>query len=280
MLGSDPLSEPSGWRAQLALEFARRGEQTILTKRRHSGPLVVQKPFYPEGAPCHCYLLHPPGGVVGGDELAIDIHVADQAHALVTTPAAGKFYRSNGRLAKLEQKLSVADDALLEWLPQETIFFDGCHVHASTRIELDSAAKLVAGEIACLGRPASKERFTNGACTQRVQVWRDGKPVFLERAHYGGGSDILSAKWGLANHTVNGTMLVTPANRDMLEAVRNIERRSNSALFSASLLEDLMVCRFMGQQGEQARNCFTEVWKTIRPQLAQRPASVPRIWST
>jgi urease accessory protein len=241
---------------------------------------VVQKPFYPEGAPCHCYLLHPPGGVVGGDELEINVHVAKQAHALVTTPAAGKFYRSDGRLAKLEQKLTVADDALLEWLPQETIFFNGCKVHASTRIDLQAEARLVAWEIACLGRPASKDWFSTGECTQRIELWRDNQPVFLERGRYTGGGDVLAAKWGLANCTVSGTMLVTPADRNMLENARNIECQFESSLFSASLLDDVLVCRFLGNRGEHARKCFTYVWSAIRPQLANRPVSVPRIWST
>ena len=198
----------------------------------------------------------------------------------VPTPAAAKFYRSDGRLAKLEQKLTVADDALLEWLPQETIFFNGCEVHASTRIDLQAEARLVAWEIVCLGRPASEDWFSTGESTQRIELWRDNHPVFLERGRYTGGGDVLAAKWGLANCTVSGTMLVTPADRETLENARDIECQFESSLFSASLLDDVLVCRFLGNRGEHARKCFTDVWSAIRPQLANRPVSVPRIWLT
>ena len=85
---------PAGWVARLALRFEQRAGRTVLAHRSHEGPLAVQKPFYPEGDVCHVYLLHPPGGVVGGDRLTIEIEVASDAHAVITTPAAGKFYRS------------------------------------------------------------------------------------------------------------------------------------------------------------------------------------------
>ncbi len=114
-------AEPEGWRAELRLGFARSGERTVLAERRHVGPLQVQRPFYPEGGRfCHVYVLHPPGGVVGGDELRLDVDVAGHAHALVTTPAAGKFYRSRGPRALQLQILRVAPHASLEWFHWRT----------------------------------------------------------------------------------------------------------------------------------------------------------------
>ena len=105
---------PAGWEARLALRFEQRAGRTVLAHRSHEGPLAVQKPFYPEGDVCHVYLLHPPGGVVGGDRLAIEIEVASNAHAVITTPAAGKLYRSAGPASMQEQRLSVAPGAALE----------------------------------------------------------------------------------------------------------------------------------------------------------------------
>ncbi len=280
MPDSTPIQQHVGWQARLALDFAYRGGRTVLAARRHQGPLVVQKPFYPEGSPCHCYLLHPPGGIVGGDELTIDVDVGQKAHSLLTTPAAGKFYRSDGRQAKLKQRFKVADSAVLEWLPQETIFFSGCDARTSTRFDLQPTAALVAWEISCLGRPASRDLFDRGLCVQKMELWRNEKPLYLERGSYAGGSDALSAKWGLANFSVSGTMLVTPADQDTLECARAIGHRFESMQLSASLLGDVLVCRFLGHQGEHARHSFTDVWNAIRPSLVNRPASKPRIWAT
>src|SRR3954471_15398906 len=88
----------AGWEASLDLEFATQGTRTFLARRASVGPLVVQRPFYPEGDVCHVYVVHPPGGVVGGDRLDLNIRARSGAHALITTPAATKFYRSDGRV--------------------------------------------------------------------------------------------------------------------------------------------------------------------------------------
>ena len=150
-LGSDP------WQAELHLRFnadipphssekrAANGDaaqathgRTRLVERRHKGPLVVQRPFWPEGDPCHVYLVHPPGGVVGGDELRIDAQLDPGAHALITTPAATKFYRCEGRISSQAQELRAAG-ATLEWLPQENIFYRGADARTATRVHIDGA---------------------------------------------------------------------------------------------------------------------------------------------
>ncbi|HEY3488167.1 MAG TPA: urease accessory protein UreD, partial [Gammaproteobacteria bacterium] len=120
-----PEGRDQCWQARLELGFERRDGKTVVAHRRHNGPLTIQKPFYPERSEiCHVYLLHPPGGVAGGDALELEVAVSTGAHALITTPAAGKFYRCNDRTASLRQNLSVQAGSTLEWLPQETIVFE------------------------------------------------------------------------------------------------------------------------------------------------------------
>jgi urease accessory protein len=280
------LSSPNGWKANLSLGFEARDNRTVLARRRHTGPLVVQRPFYPEGDPCHVYLLHPPGGVVGGDQLSINVDVGASAHALITTPAAGKFYRSGGWRADLQQHLTVHQGGVLEWLPQETILFSGCQVNIATKVQLASGARFIGWEILCLGRPAAGEQFDTGSCRQCIEVERGGLPLFIERSQLSGGSEILTAPWGFAGYPVAGTLIATPCGTAELEAVRDATDYAHSSssdadgLFSATLLDDVLVCRYLGQHGELARNQFIKVWTALRPALLEKPVSLPRVWNT
>ena len=146
-----------GWQASLNLTFVDRGDKTVLKNRQQSGPLAVQRPLYPDGETCHTYLLHPPGGVVGGDTLNIEATIESGAHALITTPGATKFYRSNNKYAKQKQTLRVKKDARLEWMPQENIFFPNAHVRLDTEIRLEKGAQFWGWEMHCFGRPAQNE---------------------------------------------------------------------------------------------------------------------------
>ena len=84
--------------AELTLRYEKRDGRSVITQRRHYGPLLVQKPFYPEGdVVCHSIIVHPPGGIVAGDRLAIHVTLESGAHALITTPGATKWYRSEDR---------------------------------------------------------------------------------------------------------------------------------------------------------------------------------------
>jgi urease accessory protein len=137
------------WRAKLALDFEREPKRTVLSKRAAEGPLLVQKPLYPEGDEvCHAIVVHPPGGIAGGDEL--EIAVKAQGHALLTTPGAAKWYRSAGPWAK--QKLLFEVKGTLEWLPRETIVFDGALAELGCEVRLGELGRYLGWEIVCLGR--------------------------------------------------------------------------------------------------------------------------------
>jgi len=274
------ILQPSFWQASLALRFAPRAGRTAMVHRKHVGPLRVQSPFYPEGEVCHLYLLHPPGGVVGGDQLAIEVEVEGDAHALLTTPASGKFYRSNGLLALQQQNLMVKKGAILEWLPQDTILFSNSHVKMNTRVELEAGARFIGWEMVCLGRPASDELYKEGLCRQTLELWRDGEPLLIERARFDANQPFMQQAWGMQGYTVSATLVATNADVETLNAAREIELGIDDGLVSCTLIGDLLVCRLLAHQGETARLTFSRVWQKIRPQVIGREASVPRIWNT
>lgn len=274
------ISSSKNWLAHLSLKFSGREDKTFIAHRQHKGPLVIQKPFYPEGEVCHVYLLHPPGGVVGGDQLRLDVEVNTQGHALVTTPAAGKFYRSDGRTASLTQVLKVQAGSTLEWLPQETILFSACEVNMQTIVQLETGAAFIGWEILCLGRPASNERFDHGHARQHYEIWRDNKPLMLDRSQLTGGDELLSASWGMQGYTVSGSMMMVNADKTQLQYLRDHMPVIKQGLLSVSLVNDVLVCRALAHQAEHVRFAFIDVWKLLREQLLGRTACEPRIWST
>ena len=274
-------SVSSGWEAQLALHYARHGQRTVLERREHRGPLVVQKPLYPEGeAVCQTIVVHPPAGIAGGDRLALDIRVGERAHAQATTPGAAKWYRSSGAAASQKLMLSVASDAVLEWLPQESIFFDGALATLETEIALAGNAVLLAWDIACLGRRLSGERWNRGRLRQRLTLRRDGVRQWSERAIVDGGSELLRSGVGLNGRTVFGTFLASAPEipDDLLAACRVIGCDEGEA--AVTRLPGVLVARYLGDSPEVARRCFSALWALARDALAHRSAVPPRIWST
>jgi urease accessory protein len=272
-----------GWQAKLALRFEPHAGRTELVHREHVGPLRVQRPFYPEPAGiCHVYILHPPGGVVGGDGLELDIEVAIGAHAVLTTPAATKLYRSGGATATIQQTLHVARDANLEWLPQETIAFSAAQAELCTRIELDPGARYLGWEILCLGRPAAGESFDAGQIQQRIELVRDGALRYCERGSYRAGSALLRAPWGLHNQPVVGTLLC--AGRELTHHLPQLRAALGQleppAYAAISCMGELCVARYLGPSTEQARACFSRIWEQMRPLAFDHAAHAPRIWAT
>lgn len=270
------------WQAALELRYARRGERTALVARRQQGPLTLQKSLYPEGDHvCHNILLHPPGGIAGGDSLVIDARLDRGSHALITTPGAAKWYRSAGRWASQRVHLQIAAGALLEWLPQETIAFDGARADSSVDIQLEPGGRLFYWDIVCLGRPASHEQFASGEWRQRLSISHGDKPLFVEQARIEGGSCILASPVGMAGQPVMASIFVT---LDTLDANRIDRLRSIPVVASAqagvTVIDQLLVARYLGPSTEGARHYGQQVWEILRPDLAGQPAQPPRIWRT
>ena len=269
------LSEPlaASWKASLSLGFARQGARSVLIERAHDGPLVVQKPLYPEGADvCHAIVVHPPGGIAGGDELALNVRAAQGSHALLTTPGAGKWYRSAG--SRAQQSLRFELEGTLEWLPRETIVFDGAHASFECTVELRNDARYIGWEVLCLGRSGSGERFDKGEIQLEQRISRDGRLLWLERGRIEGGGRIMRSPAGVAGRSVCGTMVAAAPD------VANSYRKEAPACLAVTLLPGLLIARYLGDSSEEAMRAFAGLWSLLRPAIAGRGAVEPRIWRT
>ncbi|MCF6338068.1 MAG: urease accessory protein UreD [Gammaproteobacteria bacterium] len=278
-LATNPASA-MGWQARLELGFANINARTRLKHSHHIGPLRVQRAFYPEGNLAHMYILHPPGGVVGGDQLHITLDIAHQAQVLCTTPGSGKFYLSAGEWALLEQMLCVKPGASLEWFPHENILFAGARLRVRTRIELEDDAVFMGWDITCLGRPGSHERFEHGAFDSRLEFYHNQKLLLVENQRV---LDIqtLGAAAGLRGQPMQATLLAFPCHKSHLEQARNsLGKNGASPLTGATLIDGLLVVRVLGNNSETLKQQLIIIWQTLRPELLGRPAILPRIWAT
>lgn len=270
------------WPASLSLTIGKRKDKSIVKHSRHHGPLRIQRPFYPENDDtCHIYILHPPGGLVAGDHLTLDFELESGSNSVLTTPSAGRFYRTDswGHQQTQHTHLKLADNACCEWLPQETIFFNDTNALLNNRYDLTSNSRLITWEIVCLGRPFGEEPYVTGKLRQNIELNIDMTPIFIERNHYDAPSKLLSARWGLANHTVQGTLLAYGLKKDISEQLKTLNR-SQAPLVATTQMQELLVCRYLGDSAEEAKNIFTELWQQIRPELMQKPVEIPRIWNT
>jgi urease accessory protein len=199
------------------------------------------------------------------------------ARALVTTPGATKFYRSDGRPALQAQRLRVADGAVLEWLPQESICFPGAEARMTMLVELHGSARLAMWDILCLGRPVIDEPFDQGTLDNRLVIERDGVPLLIDRLRVRPDNrDRLSLMAGLP---VAGTLVISGAGEEAITACRDLLLAEAGDYAGATLVEDLLIVRYLGGSTERARRMFTRVWQALRPPGIDSPA-VPRIWAT
>lgn len=266
----------TGWHAELELRFAQLNDKTLLVKRKQAGPLTVQRPFYPEGGVCHVYILHPPGGIVAGDHLNIIVSAEEQSHTLITTPAAGKFYRSMGQQATQAVTINVAKGATLEWLPQETIIYEGAKLRSSNKVELAEGARFIGWEILSLGRPACAEKFDEGLADMSWQIINQNQPLLLERLFLD--ATAFQARWGLQGFSACGTLFAYPAGAECLNAIQQLI--GDTPGYGVTRIDDLLVCRALDCRTDLLRCFFEQVWAIVRPDTARRKICAPRIWST
>ncbi len=283
---AEQFASPSpiaSWEARLKLGLTYKNDKTLLSKRRHEGPLTLQRPFYPEeDGTCHLYVLHPPGGIVGGDSLNIEVVCNEYTSTLITTPGASKFYQSNGFTAWQNQNLKVRKDACLEWLPQETILFDGAKVDSTTKVQLDKQSSFIGWEIVSFGRPACKEEFSNGMFKQNFEIWQDDEPLLIDRVMIKDRAEVFSSLWGLQAQPVMGLMTVVNNDVNALLEAKNIiqDMIEDVSRLSVTVMNTVLVCRCLDTNSMAIRDIFIDIWKSIRPVSINKNPCEPRIWAT
>ena len=275
-----------GWRGHLALHYTRDGERTIALDR-HSGPLRVLQRLYPEGAGiCHHVLVHPPGGIVGGDVLEVEARLDAGTHAVITTPGATRFYRSAGEAALQQATLTVADGARLEWLPLETIAYRGCIAENRLSLHLEPGAEAMGWDVLALGLPAAGEPFEEGQYRQHLEL----PGVWLERGLIAAADRVLlDGPLGFAGQRVLATLWfaagrpLMPARREaLLDAAREllIDDALAASAGVTSTHAPVVVLRALAGRVEPAMALLLRVRAAWRRLAWQLDANPPRVWRT
>ena len=277
MIVNNPTDK--GWHGKLNLVYADRLNNTELIHSHQQAPLKVQRPFYPEGAKiCHSVILHTAGGVVGGDRLSYNLHLQPQAEALITTAAASKIYRSNGLQARQNINIQIDAGACLEWLPQETIIFNGAIYRQDLRVELAPGSSWLGWEITRFGRTARGEKFVQGEWRSHTEIWQEGLPLWIDRQWLPGSEEVFHSPHGLAGQPIVGSLVWVgnPISGETLAKMRNLWAGTGD--IGMTQLENGFLCRYRGTSTSEVRNWFTVIWQLLRVSVLNRSSCVPRVW--
>lgn len=272
----------TGWQGFLSFSFVKEGEKTVIRDKKHFGPLVLQRPYYQELDRPSVLVLHPPGGVVGGDSLELKVRFLPGAKGSVSTPAATKFYRSDGRLATQVQTLTLSQGVEAEWLPQETLFFNQSNVQNTLKIMLEDAHnKFIAWDLTGLGRPASSEGFEQGQLQQTLELWIDNQLFFLDRMQLTPQSPLLNSACGLSGQTLFATALFYQPDeakqKNLLVALQAVDWPLSVGV---TQLGALVVLRVLATELDEIKQVLWMAWGLARPLILGCPVVKPRIWNT
>ena len=274
------------WNASLDIDYTLQSGKT-LAHFRHSGPLRILQSLYPEGdAVCHNVIVHPPGGLVGGDTLDLRFRAAAGTHALVTTPGATRFYRSEGELALQKVQLELAAGARMEWLPLEAICYSGCMAENRLGMSLEPGAELIGWDVTALGLPAAGQPYERGRFTQHIEV----PGVWLERGRLDAGDSLLmDGRLGLAGHRCMASLFFMAGSK-LERQRRELALDTARGILDQHLLKDtagatspdgrVVVVRVLAPLVEPALGLLRQVWQAWRTQLWHMDGGIPRIWST
>jgi urease accessory protein len=279
----DPITS-TRWSGHLRLHCRRDGERSVM-RDGHDGPLRVLRSFYPEGPGiCHQVLVHPPGGLVGGDRLAIELDVDAGAHALITSAGASRFYRSAGALAEQDTALRIAAGGRVEWLPLESIAYDDCLARNRLRFTLAEGAQMLGWDLLALGLPAAAQPFVHGKFEQHIEwpgVWRERG--FIDATD----RRLLASPLGLGGHSVSatlwfasGTAIDASRRAALLDAARAINPEASVTSGATAPNDRMVVLRALAGSVEPAMRLLRSVWATWRRAAWGLAGDAPRVWRT
>jgi urease accessory protein len=273
------------WQANLNLAYARHGAR-VVARHEHSGPLRILQSLYPEGdAICHNVLVHPPGGLVGGDTLDIAVQGAGGTHGLVTTPGATRFYRSDGPLALQTTRIALQADARLEWLPLEALCYSDCNAENRLVMDLEPGAELLGWDITAFGLPNANLPFVKGSFAQHIEV----PGVWLERGRINaadtrlmdGPTGLHGARCMASLFFVSGAKLDRARKQLALDIARELIAGSElvATAGATSPNPQVVVMRAVAPLVEPAMHLLRAVRTAWRRELWHLPDCNPRIWA-
>ncbi|MFI4927350.1 MAG: urease accessory protein UreD [Burkholderiales bacterium] len=273
------------WHARLSLHYTREGERSV-ARFRHDGPLRILQSLWPEGdGVCHNVLVHPPGGLVAGDTLQVEVRAGAGSHGLVTTPGASRFYRSEGAAAVQDVRIHVESGARLEWLPLEALYYSGCLAENRLRMQVDPGAELIGWDVAALGLPQARQPFVRGSVLQHVEL----QDAWLERGRIAAeDARLLDGPLGLAGHRCLASLFFASGDaiprdrRDALLDAARVAIEGHPLAVSAGATAPgarVVVVRVLAPLVEPALQLLRAVRRAWRPLAWQLRPDEPRGWT-
>ena len=288
VLFNEPVKNAQYWFAKLELGFTKDSNRTILAHRKHFGPVRVQKMLWPEKTGvCHAIIVHPPAGIAGGDHLTFEMKVDQDSHALVTTPGAGKWYKTNLKQAFQHIHIHVQDEAIFEWLPQETMLFNGANANSETIVHLDAAASFIGWDMLVIGRQARHETFSQGAYQNKFQLYQNQKILVADCLNFKGNDRWLKSCLGMNGHAVMASFWAVPPEQyrsnfyldQHIDQIRELIMRMDINV-TLTLLDYVVTARYLGNDVRECHDAFAAIRAKLRRYWFDLDEEFPRIWRT
>ncbi|AKC60085.1 urease accessory protein UreD [Blochmannia endosymbiont of Polyrhachis (Hedomyrma) turneri] len=272
-----PMFIMRNWVGELKLNFGLRNNRNTLLKRWHRGPFIIQKPFYYDDNVPHVYLLHPPGGLVAGDQLYLEIDLEENSHVLLTMPGATKFYRSDGMYVFVRQNFNLSKGSALEWLPQCNIFFSKSKVIIESNVWVAEGARFIFFESLCFCCVPFQEVCTGRVLNIFVSVVLENAIGLRERIKVNYSDEFLNK---FSGYQVSAVLYALPSDIHVLNDVRILIKKYGIAAGGATLLDKLLVVRLLDNEHECVQAFLRVLWCFLRPSVVGKQPVVPRVWST
>jgi urease accessory protein len=265
------------------IEVAAVEGETRLAHLYQSDPCRVLFPRPAATAPFEAVFVTTSGGMVGGDRLRLSIAAGAESSACVTSQAAEKIYRSTGAITEIGLTVSIAKDATLEWMPQETIVYDGSRLRRTTELETLSGSRLISGEIVVFGRTAYGEHLTRGHLHDGWRVRRDGRLVWADALHLDGDIGTTLQNPMVFGAATASAMLLYVADdaADFLDDARAmLDEVPDGLRGGATCIGPVLILRWLGGDSAAVRRSYAAAWSRLRSSAFDWPVALPRVWET